>query len=78
MATVGETHNIYTDQKGKFPIMFSWGNKYILIIYVYDANAILESLMRSKSSRHILEAYTKQVEHITHRGYITRVHWLDN
>ena len=41
MATVDETKKIYTDQTGKFPITYSWGNKYILIMYVYDANAIL-------------------------------------
>ena len=70
MATVGETHKIYTDRTGKFTITSSQGNKYILIMYLYDANAILASPMNSRSVSHILEAYTKQVEHLTHRGYI--------
>ena len=78
MATVDETHKIYTDQTSKFPITSSWGNKYVLIMYVYDANTILTSPLKSNSNSHILEAYTKKVEHITNRGYRTRVHWLDN
>ena len=41
MATVEETHKIYTDQTGKYPITSSQGNKYMPIMYVYDANAIL-------------------------------------
>ena len=73
-----ETHKIYTDQTGKFPIASSWGNKYILIMYVYYANSILVSPLKSRSGSHILEACTKQVEHLTNRGYMPQVHWLDN
>ena len=54
VATVGETHNIYTDQVGKFPITSSWGNKYILIMYVYDYNSILSSPLNSISGIQIL------------------------
>ena len=61
MATVEETHKIYTDQTGKFPITYSRGNKYILIMYVYDDNAILSAPLKSRSGSHILEAYIKQV-----------------
>ena len=68
MATVKETHKIYTDQTGKSPITSSKGNKYILIMYVYDDNKILASPLKSRSVRHLLEAYTKQVEHLTTRG----------
>ena len=73
MATVDEIHKIYTDQTGKFPITSSLGNKYILIMYVYGANTILAAPLNISPNSHILEAYTKQVEHITNRGYITRV-----
>ena len=78
MATVDETQKIYTDQTGKFPITSCRGNKYILIMYVYDANAILASPLKSIPDSHILEDYTKQVEQLTHREYRPRVHWLDN
>ena len=61
MSKVDKTHKIYTDQTGKFPITFSQGNKYILIMYVYYANAILASPLKSRSGSHILEAYTQKV-----------------
>ena len=75
---VDKTHKIYTDQTGKFPIISSRGNKYILIIYVYDATVILASPLKIRSGSHILEAYTKQVEHLVNIVYIPRVHWLEN
>ena len=31
----------YTDQTGRFPYQSSRGNKYIFLLYNYDANAIL-------------------------------------
>ena len=54
------------------------GKKYILIIYVYDANAIIAAPLNSRPGSHILESYTKQVEQLINRGYIPQVHWLDN
>ena len=78
MATVDDTHNIHTNQTEKFPITSIWGNKYILIMYVYDANAILAAPLKSRSGSHILEAYNKQVQHLTNRGYIAQVRWMDN
>ena len=77
MATVDKTHKIYTDQMGKFPITSSRVNKYILIMYVYDDNVILASPLNSRSGSHILEAYTKQVEHLTNIRYRPQVHWFD-
>ena len=59
MNTVDENHKIYTEQTGKPPITSSPGNKYILIMYVYDANAILKEPLKSRSGSHILETYTK-------------------
>ena len=41
MATVDETHKIYTDQMGKFPMTSIRGKKYVIIVYVYGANVIL-------------------------------------
>ena len=56
----------------------NWGNKYVLTMYVYDANKILEESVNSGYGSHILEKYTNQAEHLTNRGYRQRVHWLDN
>ena len=54
IATVEETHKIYTDQPEKSPITSSQGNKYILIMYVYGANTIIASPLKSRSGSHIL------------------------
>jgi hypothetical protein len=35
------TGQIYTDQAGRFPTTSSGGNKYVMILYDYDSNAIL-------------------------------------
>ena len=78
MATVEKTHMIYYDHTGKLPMTSSQGNKYILTMHVYDANVILQEPLNSRSGRHVLEAYTKQVEHLTNRGYRPRFHWLYN
>ena len=59
-------------------MMSSQGKKYVINMYVYDANTILEERLNSRYGSHILEAYTKQVEHLTNRGYTPWVHWLDN
>ena len=52
----------------------SQGNKYLLIMYVYDANTILEEPLKSSSGNQILETYTNQVEYLkkgaTDHGYI--------
>ena len=56
MATVDKTHKIYTDQLVKFPMTSSRGNIYVLIRYLYDANAILEEQLKSRYESHILEA----------------------
>ena len=67
MATVNETHKIYTNQTGKSPITSSQCKTYILIMYVYDANTILASPLKSISGSHRLEVYTKHVKHLTTR-----------
>ena len=78
MATVYKTHKIYTDQTKKFPMTPSQGNNYVIIIIVYDANTILAEPIKSRSSSHIMELYTNQVKQLTNRGYIPRVHYMEN
>ena len=47
---------IYTDLTGPFPVTSMDGNKYILVIYVYDANAILLCPLKNKSDKEKLRA----------------------
>ena len=74
MAKLDKTQNIYIEQTRKSPMPSSLGNNHVLIMYVYDANAVLAEPLNSRSGSHILEAYTKQLEHLKNRGYKPRVH----
>jgi hypothetical protein len=40
-AATKDAGQIYTDQTGRFPVVSRKGNKYIMILYDYDSNAIL-------------------------------------
>ena len=40
----------YSDETGRFPIILSKGNKYIIIIYDYDSNTIIVTLLKIKSA----------------------------
>ena len=71
-------HQIYTDQMETFPITSGQGNKYVLSMYSYYANAILAETLKIMSRNHLLEAYTKQVKHLTNRGYRLQVYRLKN
>ena len=63
---------------GKRPNASIQGNTYVLIMYVYDDNTIVAEPLNSRSHSHIMEACTKKVEHLTKRGYRTRVQWINN
>jgi hypothetical protein len=41
---------IYTDQTGRFPVVSSKGNKYIMILYDYDSNAILAQHIKYRTA----------------------------
>jgi hypothetical protein len=41
---------IYTDQTGLFPMISSKGNKYIMVLYEYDGNAILTEPIKNRTS----------------------------
>ena len=40
LKTMDLTGKMYTDQTGRFPVTSSKGNKYILVAYHYESNAI--------------------------------------
>jgi hypothetical protein len=41
---------IYTDQTGHFPVISSKVNKYIMVLYEYDGNAILAEPIKNRTS----------------------------
>jgi hypothetical protein len=48
---------IYTDQTGRFTVVSSKGNKYIMILYDYDSNAILAEPIKDRTSPELLNAF---------------------
>ena len=69
---------IYTDLTGPFPVTSMDGNKYILVIYVYDSNAILLRPLKNRSDNETLRAYTEVYEFLKTRNCHPKLHVLDN
>jgi hypothetical protein len=48
-ATV-DAGQIYTDQTGRFPVVSNRGNKYIMVLYEYDDNAIMAEPIANRTA----------------------------
>jgi hypothetical protein len=48
---------IYTDQTGRIPVISSKGNKYIMVLYDYDSNAILAQPIKDRTDPELLKAF---------------------
>jgi hypothetical protein len=48
---------IYTDQTGRFPVVSSKGNRYIMILYDYDSNSILAQPIKDITAPELLKAF---------------------
>jgi hypothetical protein len=72
------TGQIYSDQTGRFPVLSSRGNKYVMVIYDYDSSAILAAPIKNRSERELLRAYSLMHQHLTDRGLKPQLQKLDN
>jgi hypothetical protein len=59
---------IYTDQTGKFPVVSSQGNTYIMILYDYDSNAILAKPIKDRTAPELLKAFQVMEQELVARG----------
>jgi hypothetical protein len=75
---VSMTGKVFSDQTGRFPQTSSRGNKYIMIFYDYDSNAILAEPLKSRSESELVRAFTKLHQYLADRGLHTALHILDN
>jgi hypothetical protein len=48
---------IYTDQTGRFPVVSSKGNTYIMVLYEYDGNVILAEPIKIRTTAELLRAF---------------------
>jgi hypothetical protein len=69
---------IYTDQTGRFPVVSIKGNKYIMILYDYDSNAILAKPIKDRTAPELLKAFQFMEQELVARGLKPRLIKLDN
>jgi hypothetical protein len=69
---------LYTDQTGRLPVVSSKGNKYIMILYDYDSNAILAQPIKDRTTPELLKAFQCMEQELVARGLKPKLMKLDN
>jgi hypothetical protein len=69
---------IYNDQTGRFPVVSSEGNKYIMILYDYDSNAILAQPIKDRKAPELLKSFQVMEQELMARGLEPKLMKLDN
>jgi hypothetical protein len=69
---------IYMDQTGRFPVVSSKGNKYIMILYDYDSNAILAKPIKDRTAPELFKAFQCMEQDLVARGLKPKLMKLDN
>ena len=73
-----EKGNTYSDQTDRFPYQSSQGNKYVLILYNYDTNAILQHPLKDRTASQITFAWKHTQDRLTGNGHRYNLHLLDD
>jgi hypothetical protein len=73
-----DADKIYTDQTGRFPVVSSKGNKYIMIVYDYDSNAILAQPIKDQTAPELLKAFQVMEQELVARGLKPKLMKSDN
>ena len=63
LTMIDATQKIFTDQTRNFLTKSLKGNEYLMIIYVYDCNAMLIKTMKNKSENELNRVYSDINEH---------------
>jgi hypothetical protein len=69
---------IYTDQTGIFPVVSRKVNKYIIILYDYNRNAILAKPIKDRTAPELLRALQVMEQELEARGLEPELIKLDN
>jgi hypothetical protein len=59
---------IYADQTVRFPVVPSKGNKYIMILYDYDSNAIMAQPIKYRTAPELLRAFQVMEQELVAHG----------
>eukprot|EP00957_Ditylum_brightwellii_P118052 9003157-Ditylum_brightwellii.AAC.1 len=71
-------HTLYMDLTGKFPVTSQAGNKYVLVAYDYNSNAILAVSVPNQSNNSLTKAINHVYTYLTERGFKPALNVLDN
>jgi hypothetical protein len=74
---IEQTGKSYSDLTGRFPVRSDRGNLYILVVYLYDDNAILVEPIKNRGDGEQIKAYTNVLERAK-AGTKLKMHWMDN
>ena len=79
-AVLAEEFNntIYSDATGKFPVPSYHGNCYVMIIYVYNANAILVHPMKNREKETMVNTFKEVYDFLKQRKLTPKLHIMDN
>jgi hypothetical protein len=77
-AATMDAGQIYTDQTGRFAVVSSKGNTYIMVLYEYDGNVILAEPIKNRTSAELLRAFQAMEKKLTARGLRPKLMILDN
>ena len=69
---------ISTDQTGRFPTISQRGNKYIMVLYNYDSNAILATGTKGRKGTELIESYEILYKRLVSAGIKPVLQRLDN
>ena len=67
-----------TDQTGRYPTVLHWGYQYIMVLYNYDSNIILEAPSKTRKHLDLVEAYDKMYKILISAGVVPVIQRLDN
>ena len=68
----------YMDLTGQFPHMSSRGNKYLVVVYDYDSNAIVMEPIKSRQAKEIFNAFKACESRLPQNTLQPKLYILDN
>jgi hypothetical protein len=77
-AVVVDQGQLYTDLTGKFPVLSSKGNSYVMVCYIYDCNYVQFIPIKSRSASEWVNACDSIHQELTVKGFKPKLQTLDN
>ena len=71
-------NTIYSDATRKFPVPLYHGNRYVMVVYTYEPNAILVCLMKNREKETIVKTFKNIYKYLIRRKFKQKLHVMDN